>query len=113
MEVMFKSCAGLDVHKRIIVACALVSSAEGVQRHLKTWQTTLAGLEALAAWLTGLGVDSCGDGKQRGVLEAGFNVLTLLFEVWVVMRAISNRFLGARPISRMPSGSRDSCARAC
>ena len=35
MEVMFKCCAGLDVHKRIIVACALVSSAEGVQRHLK------------------------------------------------------------------------------
>ena len=26
---MFKFCAGLDVHKRMIVACALVSSAEG------------------------------------------------------------------------------------
>ena len=70
MEVMFKCCAGLDVHKRIIVACALVSSAEGVQRHLKTLPTTLAGLEALAAWLTGL-VSPTWRWKVRGVLEAG------------------------------------------
>jgi hypothetical protein len=40
MEVVFKNCAGLDVHKRMIVACALVSSAAGVQRHVKTCQTT-------------------------------------------------------------------------
>lgn len=57
MEVMFALCAGLDVHKKSIVACVLVSNSQsGVQRHIKTFQTTLGGLEALAQWLSGLGV---------------------------------------------------------
>jgi len=84
MEVMFKCCAGLDVHKRIIVACALVSSAEGVQRHLKTWPTTLAGLEALAAWLTGLGVTHVAMESTGVYWKPVFNVLAPLFEVWII-----------------------------
>ena len=66
MEVMFKFCAGLDVHKRMIVACALVSSAEGLQRHLCTFPATLAGLEALGAWLMRFGCHPRGDGRTRG-----------------------------------------------
>jgi len=84
MEVMFKLCAGLDVHKRMIVACVLVSSAEGVQRHIKTWQTTLAGLEALAVWLTGLGVTHVAMESTGVYWKPVFNVLAPLFEVWVV-----------------------------
>ena len=57
MEVVFAHCAGLDVHKKIVVACVFVSDSQGeIQRLVKTFQTTLAGLEALAAWLSGLGV---------------------------------------------------------
>ena len=56
MEVVFKFCAGLDVHKKMIVACVLLSSPEGLQRHVKTFSTMLVGLEALAAWLAGFGV---------------------------------------------------------
>jgi len=56
MDVMFKHCAGLDVHKKLIVACVLLSSPEGVQRFIKKFATTMAGLEALDAWLSGLGV---------------------------------------------------------
>jgi transposase len=84
MEVMFQYCAGLDVHKRIIVACALVSSAAGVQRHVQTFQTTLAGLEALAAWLTGLGVTHVAMESTGVYWKPVFNVLAPLFEVWIV-----------------------------
>jgi transposase len=57
MEVVFAHCAGLDVHKKTVVACVFVSNPQGeIQRLIKTFPTTLAGLEALAAWLSGLGV---------------------------------------------------------
>jgi hypothetical protein len=57
MEVMFKTCAGLDVHKRMIMACVLACNAQGgTDRHLRRFGTTLAELQALAEWLTGLGV---------------------------------------------------------
>jgi transposase len=56
MDVVFKYCAGLDVHKKIIVACVRLSSPEGVRSFTKRFDTTLAGLEALAAWLASFGV---------------------------------------------------------
>jgi transposase len=53
MEVLFKYCAGLDVHKRMIIACVLVSNAQGgTDRHIRKFGTTLAELQALATWLT-------------------------------------------------------------
>ena len=84
MEVMFKFCAGLDVHKRMIVACALVSSAEGLQRHLCTFPATLAGLEALGAWLMRLGVTHVAMESTGVYWKPVFNVLAPLFEVWIV-----------------------------
>ena len=56
MDVLFKHCAGLDVHKRMIVACVLLASSEGVHRFVKKFATTMADLEALDAWLTSLEV---------------------------------------------------------
>lgn len=84
MEVVFKNCAGLDVHKRMIVACALVPSAAGVQRHVKTCQTTLAGLETLGGWLTSLGVTHVAMESTGVYWKPVFNVLAPLMEVWVV-----------------------------
>lgn len=84
MDVVFKNCAGLDVHKRMIVACALVSSAAGVQRHVKTCQTTLAGLETLGGWLTSLGVTHVAMESTGVYWKPVFNVLAPLMEVWVV-----------------------------
>src|SRR6476620_3477715 len=59
MEVVAARCAGLDVHKPTIVACALIAQ-EGRARPRKeyaTFPTTAAGLASLAAWLKGLGVE--------------------------------------------------------
>jgi len=52
MEVLYEHCAGLDVHKRTVVACVLHSAAGGVTvQRTRTFSTMLPGLEALRDWL--------------------------------------------------------------
>jgi transposase len=56
MEVLYPRCAGLDVHKKIIVACIRLVVEEVVHREVRTFETTTAGLCALAEWLVENGV---------------------------------------------------------
>jgi len=57
MQVVYARCCGLDVHKRTVVACVLLSQADGtVQREVRTFGTMTAELLALADWLTALEV---------------------------------------------------------
>ena len=52
MEVLHPRCAGLDVHRDSIVACARVALRGGAEHHLETFGTTTSELERLADWLT-------------------------------------------------------------
>ena len=52
MEVVCQRCAGLDVHKAIIVACVRLVEDNKIKREVRTFDTTTAGLLALLAWLT-------------------------------------------------------------
>ena len=52
MQILFERCAGLDVHKRSVVACVL--TPEG--KELKSFQTLSADLHKLADWLQSHGV---------------------------------------------------------
>jgi transposase len=48
MEVLYERCAGLDVHKKTVVACVLRSAPGGVTvQQTRTFSTMLPGLEAL------------------------------------------------------------------
>ena len=51
MEAIHDRVAGLDVHKKSVVACVRWQSGRRVQRECRTFETTTAGLEALLAWL--------------------------------------------------------------
>ena len=53
MEVLHPCCAGLDVHRDSVVACARVVQRGRVERHVETFGTTTAELERLARWLNG------------------------------------------------------------
>jgi transposase len=53
MEVLHPRCAGLDVHRDSIVACARLVRQGRVERHVETFGTTTAALERLARWLSG------------------------------------------------------------
>jgi transposase len=57
MEVVHERCCGLDVHKKTVVACVLVTQPGGaVQRRVRTFGTMTADLLALSDWLAELGV---------------------------------------------------------
>lgn len=58
MDVVNARCAGLDVHKATVVACARVPSPEGGERRgeTKTFATTTGGLTELSDWLIARGI---------------------------------------------------------
>jgi transposase len=100
MDILFKYCAGLDIHKKIIVACVLLSGPEGVQRQIKKFATTMVGLEALDAWLTGLGVTHVAMESTGVYWKPVFNVLAAHFDVWIV---------NARDMKSVPGRKTDVC----
>src|SRR5258706_10655014 len=52
MQVVYERCAGLDVHKRTVVACVLLSQADRpVAAQVRTFGTMTAELAALSGWL--------------------------------------------------------------
>jgi transposase len=55
MDTLHSRCAGLDVHKDTVVACARVVSAAQVLRETRTFVTTTRGLLALSDWLSSQG----------------------------------------------------------
>jgi transposase len=57
MQVVYERCAGLDVHKKTVVACVLITQADGaVLRHVRTFATMTVDLLALGDWLAQWGV---------------------------------------------------------
>ena len=56
MEVLHSRCAGLDVHRDTVVACARVARTRAVEHHLETFGTTTSELERLSGWLTGYAI---------------------------------------------------------
>ncbi len=58
MDVQYQRCAGLVVHKRTVVACVRLTTAEGaVQQEVRTFGTMTADLLALGDWLAGYAVE--------------------------------------------------------
>lgn len=51
MEVLYPRCAGLDVHKDSVVACARLQEGAVVRHEVETFGTTTKALLALADWL--------------------------------------------------------------
>ena len=51
MEVLHPQCAGLDVHKDIVVACARVVAEGKATQDVRSFTTTTTGLTSLAEWL--------------------------------------------------------------
>jgi transposase len=57
MDVLYPVCAGLDVHKKLVVACVCSSDAVGhLRKEVRTFSTMTVDILALAAWLTACGV---------------------------------------------------------
>lgn len=63
MEVLYPRCAGLDVHKQTVVACARIAGEGAPLQQVRTFETTTSGLLNLTDWLESFGV-------QHVVMEA-------------------------------------------
>lgn len=76
MDIVFERCAGLDVHKRTVVACRLTRDAQGVRvAETQTFGTTTSELLRLSDWLaeggcTHVGLESTGEFSQTRVQPA-------------------------------------------
>jgi transposase len=55
MEVLHPRCAGLDVHKDIVVAAVRLAGPDGVRCEVRGFETTTPGLLALGGWLAECG----------------------------------------------------------
>ncbi len=52
MHVVHERCCGLDVHKKLVVACLLTTASDGtVSKQVRTFGTMTADLFTLAEWL--------------------------------------------------------------
>jgi len=51
VEVVHRRCAGVDVHKKEVVACVRVASGRGAQHEVRRFRTTTTGLLELSDWL--------------------------------------------------------------
>ena len=57
MEVIYPRRCGLDIHKKLVVACRVTPGRGGApQKEIRSFGTTTAAIEELAAWLADGGV---------------------------------------------------------
>ncbi len=85
MDVVNARCAGLDVHKRMIVACRLTPGPRGhPTRELASFRTTTAGLLELSDWLASVAVTVVAMESTGSFWKPVYNVLEGRFEILVV-----------------------------
>ncbi len=85
MKILYERCAGLDVHKKTVVACVLVfEGAREVQHETRTFGTMTADLLALSDWLTAWGGTHVAMESNGDYWKPVFNLLEGAFEVLLV-----------------------------
>jgi transposase len=58
MQIRYHRCCGIDVHKKMIVACLLIITAQGVQKETQTFSTLVPDLFRLRDWLKAQGCEA-------------------------------------------------------
>jgi transposase len=99
MQVQHERCAGLDVHKKTVVVCVLISLASGqVERHKASFGTTTPEILALSDWLKNMGVTHVAMESTGVYWRPIYQVLEGHFELLVA---------NAQQIHRMPGRKTD------
>jgi transposase len=85
MDTLYPCCAGLDIHKEIIVACVRKARGGGkVHQEVRTFRTETSGLLALADWLTEEGVTHAAMESTGVYWKPVWNVLDGVIELLLV-----------------------------
>src|SRR5947209_5090474 len=85
MSVLYKRCAGLDVHKETVVACLMLTASSGKMTHeVRTFATTTLGLQTMAQWFASQQVTHVAMESTGIYWRPVFNILEGRFEVILV-----------------------------
>jgi transposase len=88
MQVVYTRCAGLDVHKKSVVAAVRLLSPDGtLTTHVRTFGATTAALLDLAAWLLSLEVTHVALESTGEFWKPVYNLLESSFTILVVNAA--------------------------
>ena len=99
MDVTYTQCAGLDVHKKTVVACCITPGAKGEKElEIRTFTTMTADLLALSDWLGTKGVTHVAMESTGEFWKPIYNILEGNFELLVV---------NARHIKNVPGRKTD------
>jgi transposase len=99
MQVIHERCAGLDVHKKTVVACVMITQADGnVERHTATFGTMTPDLLGLSDWLKGHEVTHVAMESTGVYWRPVYQVLEATFTLLVA---------NAQHIKRMPGRKTD------
>src|SRR6266566_2480545 len=96
LRVIHERGAGLDIHKKTVVACVLVTKQDGqVQQEVRTFGTTTGEILAMAEWLKSFQVDSVAMESTGVYWVPIYNLLEESFKLLVVnaqhMKAVPGR----------------------
>ena len=85
MDLIYPCCAGVDVHKKTVVACVRRAGPDGaIGREVRTYRTMTADLIALADWLDAEGVTHVAMESTGVYWKPVFHLLEGRFEVLLV-----------------------------
>jgi transposase len=85
VEVVHARCCGLDIHKKLIVACAITPGSSGQpSRQVRTFGTMTDELQQLSGWLLEQGVTHVAMESTGSYWKPIFNVLEESFELLLV-----------------------------
>jgi len=102
MEVLYRRCAALDVHKQTVVACVLTSTSTGkAAQEVRTFGTMTRELEALAGWLRERAVEQVAL-ESTGVFW--WPVYNILEEAGLPVTLVNPRYTKAPPGQKTDKG---------
>jgi transposase len=85
MEVIHQNCCGLDVHKKLIVACVIISQPHGnPMKEIRRFSTMTKDLRALAEWLRNFGCTHVAMESTGVYWKPIYNILEGFFHLLVV-----------------------------
>lgn len=87
MEIVYKRCCGLDVHKETVVACVMIREAEKEEKEIRTFRTMTSDLLVLHDWLLGYRVTHVAMESTGIYWKPVFNILEDSFKVLLVNAA--------------------------
>src|SRR5438067_12411393 len=115
MDVLYERCCGLDVHKKLVVACVITTPSDGEpERIVQSFGTMTEDLLKLGEWLEACGVSHVAMESTGVYWQPVWNLLEDRFTTGAgECSACAPGARPPRPTCAIANGSRTCCATGC